>query len=181
MGTESSAAEATTISEDDVIRQEIEAARAGNAAAGRELLQRVSVGLGNGELHPLLAEYHADCLWNHLRLGVSLERAMHVYRYLEKPTAYDPIELAAVFELLVEFAGMKKGAARGWIKDNIGAGKQIVESAAAAVDIKSLAPPDDKGADRADARAYRRARYLDLLLHTAGSMRRAVSEVLDKV
>ena len=181
MGNESPAADTSTAAVDKVIRQEIEQARAGDAAAGRELLQRISIGLSNGDLHPLLAEYHADCLWNHLRLGVSLERALHVYRYLEKPTAYDPIELAAVFELLVEFGGMKKGAARGWIKDNIGAGKQVTESAAAAVNIKSLDAFDDASGDRVDAKAYRRARYLDLLLHTAGSLRRSVGEVLDKV
>ena len=165
---------------DAQIRQQIANARAGDVAAGRELLQQISLGLSSGELHPLLAEYHADCLWNHLRLGVSLERAMHVYKYLEKPTAYDPIELAAVFELLVEFANMKKGAAKAWIKQHIGAGKQTTENAAVAVNIKAL----DAGADGveagADSREYRRARYLDLLLHTAGSMRKAVSEALEQ-
>jgi len=179
MSTEPSGKESTPVSVDELIAHEIASARAGDATAGRELLHRISLGLSNGDLHPMLAEYHADCLWNHLRLGVSLERAMHVYRYQVKPTAHDPIELAAVFELLVEFAGMKKGAAKGWIKQNIGAGKQTTESAAAAVNIKAL--DTDERAAGADSEAYRRARYLDLLLHTAGSMRRVVSAALDQV
>jgi len=161
-----------------VIREEITAARSGDAAAGRALLQRISLGLSRGDLHPLLADYHADCLWSHLRLGVSLERALHVYRYQEKPTAHDPVELAAVFELLVEFGGMKKGAAKGWIKQHLGAAKQTTEAAAAAVDIRALDVPDDGDAA---SKAYRRARYLDLLLHTAGSLRRAVGPALERV
>ena len=181
MSTEPSKHQGAPDSVDELIAREIASARAGDAAAGRELLHRISLGLSNGDLHPMLADYHADCLWNHLRLGVSLERAMHVYKYQEKPTAYDPIELAAVFELLVEFAGMKKGAAKGWIKQNIGAGKQTTESAADAVNIKALDSADDQAGDGAGSGAYRRARYLDLLLHTAGSMRRVVSEALDQV
>jgi hypothetical protein len=170
--------------QDDVTPSEIELierAEAGDASAGRELLRAISLGLSRGDLHPTLARYHADCLWNHVQLGISLERALHVYKYQIKAMAHDPVELAAVFELLVEFAGMKKGAARSWIKDHIGASKQTTESAHAAVNLKALDAFDDSMAgqtDSRDAALYRRARYLDLLLHTAGSMRRVVSEVV---
>ena len=166
-----------TPSEDELI----ERAEAGDATAGRELLRAISLGLSRGDLHPTLARYHADCLWNHVQLGISLERALHVYKYQIKAMAHDPVELAAVFELLVEFGGMKKGAARSWIKNNIGAGKQTTESAHAAVNLKALDVFDESAAGKADspdAELYRRARYLDLLLHTAGSMRRLVSEVV---
>ena len=159
----------------------IERAEAGDASAGRELLRAISLGLTRGDLHPTLAKFHADCLWNHVQLGISLERALYVYRYQIKATAHDPVELAAVFELLVEFAGMKKGAAKSWIKTNIGASKQTTESAHAAVNLEALNTIDDSASGQADpheAERYRRARYLDLLLHTAGSMRRIVSEVV---
>ena len=156
----------------------IERARAGDAVAGRELLRRISLGLSDGDLHPQLAAYHADCLWNHLHLGVSLERALHVYKYQIDPMAFDPIELAAVYELLLEFAGMKKGEAKSWIKSHIGAGKKTTENAAAAVNIKALDAFDSKVEGREsppEPEPFRRERYLDLLLHTAGSMRRLVS------
>lgn len=159
----------------------IERAEAGDATAGRELLRAISLGLTRGDLHPALARFHADCLWNHVQLGISLERALYVYRYQVKAMAHDPVELAAVFELLVEFAGMKKGAAKSWIKTNIGASKQTTESAHAAVNLKALNTIDDSvvgQADSSDAERDRRARYLDLLLHTAGSMRILVSEVV---
>jgi len=159
----------------------IERAEAGDATAGRELLRTISVGLTRGDLHPTLAKYHADCLWNHVQLGISLERALHVYRYQIKATAHDPVELAAVFELLVEFADMKKGAAKSWIKANVGASKQTTESAHAAVNLKALNTIDDSVAGQADpseVESYRKARYLDLLLHTAGSMRKMVSELV---
>ena len=166
-------------SKDEIIENQIERAKAGDASAARELLRRIAHGLGSGNLHPLLAQYHADCLWNHVQLGVSLDRALHVYRYQIKSTTFDPVELAAVFELLVEFAGMKKGEARAWIKTHIGASKKITENASAAVDIQALdtfEPGEAGQTDSADAEPYRRARYLDLLLHTAGSMRRIVVE-----
>ena len=166
-------------SEDESIGNRIERAKAGDASAGRELLRSISLGLSCGKLHPLLAQYHADCLWNHIQLGVSLERALHVYRYQIKSTNFDPIELAAVFELLIEFAGMKKGEAKAWIKSHIGASKKITENASAAVDIQALDSLDLGGEGQTeppDPELYRRARYLDLLLHTAGSMRRIVVE-----
>ena len=159
----------------------IERARAGDAMAGRELLRSISLGLSRGDLHPQLAAYHADCLWNHLHLGISLERALHVYKYQINPTAYDPIELAAVYELLLEFADMKKGEAKAWIKTHIGASKKITENAMAAVNIKALDAFEigaQEQGDLPDAELYRRQRYLDLLLHAAGSMRRAVAEVV---
>ena len=159
----------------------IERAEAGDATAGRELLRAISLGLSRGDLHPALARYHADCLWNHVQLGISLERALHVYKYQVQATAHDPVELAAVFELLVEFGGMKKGAARSWIKTNVGASKQTTESAHAAVNLKALDAFDERmtgQGDSPDAERYRRARYLDLLLHTAGSLRRLVSDVV---
>jgi hypothetical protein len=159
----------------------IERARAGDAVAGRELLRIISLGLRRGDLHPQLAAYHADCLWNHVHLGLSLERALHVYKYQVNPTAYDPIELAAVYELLLEFADMKKGEAKAWIKGHIGASKKTTENATAAVNIKALDAFDIGDQERAgspDTEAYRRERYLDLLLHTAGSMRKIVSGVV---
>lgn len=164
-------------SEDELI----ERARAGDAAAGRELLRSISLGLSGGGLHPRLAAYHADCLWNHVHLGISLERALHVYKYQINPTAYDPIELAAVYELLLEFADMKKGEAKAWIKSHIGASKKTTENAMAAVNIKALDAFEMNGEGQTGsegAEPYRRQRYLDLLLHTAGSMRRIVSEVI---
>ena len=159
----------------------IERARAGDAVAGRELLRSISLGLSRGNLHPQLAAYHADCLWNHVHLGISLERALHVYKYQVKPTAYDPIELAAVYELLLEFGNMKKGEAKAWIKGHIGASKKTTENATAAVNIKSLDTfglGDQEKAGSPDTEAFRRERYLDLLLHTAGSMRKFVSDVV---
>ena len=166
---------------DEVIERAIERAKGGDSAAGRELLRSISLGLSNGDLHPLLAAYHADCLWSHVYLGISLERALHVYKYQIKSTAYDPIELAAVLELLVEFADMKKGEAKAWIKSHIGASKKTTENADAAVDIKALNSFEEDGSghiDSPDPELYRRQRYLDLLLHTAGSMRKTVSEVI---
>jgi len=159
----------------------IERARAGDALAGRELLRSISIGLSRGDLHPQLAAYHADCLWNHVHLGISLERALHVYKYQINPTAYDPIELAAVYELLLEFADMKKGEAKAWIRGHIGASKKTTENATAAVNIKALDSFDIGGEEQTgspDNEAYRRERYLDLLLHTAGSMRKIVSAVV---
>jgi hypothetical protein len=159
----------------------IERARAGDALAGRELLRNISLGLSRGDLHPQLAAYHADCLWNHVHLGVSLERALHVYKYQINPTAYDPIELAAVYELLLEFADMKKGEAKAWIRHNIGAGKKTTENATAAVNIKALDAfdiGDEEQAASQGTEGYRRERYLDLLLHTAGSMRKIVSAIV---
>ncbi len=155
----------------------IERARSGDAAAGRKLLRSISVGLMKGELHPALAAYHADCLWDYVHLGVSLERALHVYTYQSEAAEYDPVELAAVFELLTEFGGMKKSAARAWMKDHIGAAKKLTESASAAVNIMALEDFEQPGKDAPDAspsEAYRRQRYLDLLLHTAGSLRKFV-------
>lgn len=169
----------TPLSEDEVFESQIERAKAGDASAGRGLLRSIARGLGDGSLHPLLAQYHADCLWSHVQLGVSLDRALHVYSYQVQSTTFDPVELAAVFELLVEFGGMKKGVARAWIKTHIGASKKITENASAAVDIQALdrfEPGDAGQTDPVDGGGYRRARYLDLLLHTAGSMRRIVVE-----
>jgi transcriptional antiterminator Rof (Rho-off) len=156
----------------------IERARAGDALAGRELLRRISLGLSRGDLHPQLAAYHADCLWNHVHLGISLERALHVYKYQINPTAYDPIELAAVYELLLEFTDMKKGEAKAWIRSHIGASKKTTENAMAAVNIKALDAFDIGGEAQAGSEEYRRERYLDLLLHTAGSMRKIVAGVV---
>ena len=155
----------------------IERARTGDVAAGRELLRAISVGLMNGNLHPALAAYHADCLWDHVHLGISLERALHVYSYQSRAAEFDPIELAAVFELLVEFGGMKKGEARAWIKENIGAGKKATENASLAANIKALNDFERVGKEddgTSSAERYRRQRYLDLLLHTAGSLRKFV-------
>jgi hypothetical protein len=169
-------------SDDEIIAYAIESAEAGDAEAGRELLRHVALGLASGKLHPLLAAYHADCLWNHIQLGVSLERALHVYKYQIRSTGFDPIELAAVFELLTEFAGMKKGEARNWIKDHIGAGKKVTENANAAVDIQALGSPDPGQTAKtnpSDPVRFSRERYLDLLLHTAGSMRKVVVEGVD--
>jgi len=166
-------------SAEEIIQYEIERAEAGDATAGRDLLRTISLGLASGKLHPLLAAYHADCLWNHIQLGVSLERALHVYKYQIKSSGFDPIELAAVYELLIEFAGMKKGEARDWIKNHIGANKKTVENAIAAVDVKTLDSLDLNDAQQVntpDPKLFRRERYLDLLLHTAGSMRRVVVE-----
>ena len=156
----------------------IERARAGDALAGRELLRRISLGLSRGNLHPQLAAYHADCLWNHVHLGISLERALHVYKYQINPTAYDPIELAAVYELLLEFTDMKKGEVKAWIKTQIGASKKTTENATAAVNIKALDAFDISGEAQVGSEEYRRERYLDLLLHTAGSMRKIVAGVV---
>lgn len=159
----------------------IERARTGDVIAGRELLRNISLGLSRGDLHPQLAAYHADCLWNHVHLGISLERALHVYKYQINPTAYDPIELAAVYELLLKFTDMKKGEAKAWIRSHIGASKKLTENATAAVNIKALDAFDIGGEEQAVSsvtEAYRRERYLDLLLHTAGSMRKIVSGVV---
>ena len=155
----------------------IERARSGDAAAGRRLLRIISIGLMKGELHPALAAYHADCLWDYVHLGVSLERALHVYTYQSQAAEFDPVELAAVFELLTEFGGMKKGEARAWVKEHIGAGKKVTENASAAVNIMALEDferPGEKGGESSASEAYRRQRYLDLLLHTAGSLRKFV-------
>jgi hypothetical protein len=155
----------------------IERARSGDAVAGRQLLRSISVGLMKGELHPALAAYHADCLWDYVHLGVSLERALHVYTYQSQATEYDPVELAAVFELLTEFGGMKRSQARTWIKEHIGAGKKVTENASAAVNIMALENFEQPAGHEDDASptgAYRRQRYLDLLLHTAGSLRKFV-------
>lgn len=155
----------------------IERARSGDAAAGRQLLRSISVGLMKGELHPALAAYHADCLWDYVHLGVSLERALHVYTYQSQATEFDPVELAAVFELLIEFGGMKKNEAKSWIKLHIGAGKKVTENASAAVNIMALEnfeQPEEKVRESSTPETYRRQRYLDLLLHTAGSLRKFV-------
>lgn len=154
----------------------IERARTGDVAAGRELLRAISVGLMKGNLHPALAAYHADCLWDHVHLGISLERALHVYAYQSRAAEFDPIELAAVFELLVGFGGMKKGEAKDWIKENIGAGKKATENASLAANIKALDDFEQFGKKEGDSSGerYRRQRYLDLLLHTAGSLRKFV-------
>jgi len=177
MGIDPTEDDAESSSIEELIEQEIARAEEGDAAAGRELLLSISHGLTRGNLHPMLAKYHADCLWNHVQLGISLERALHVYKYQIKATAFDPIELAAVFELLVEFGDMKKGDARAWIKSHIGASKKAIENASAAVDIKALEAAA-LGGSESDQELYRRQRYLDLLLHTAGSMRRIVSEAI---
>lgn len=155
----------------------IERARSGDAVAGRKLLRSISIGLMKGELHPALATYHADCLWDYVHLGVSLERALHVYTYQTQATEFDPVELAAVFQLLTEFGDMKKSEARAWVKEHIGAGKKVTENASAAVNIMALEDfeqPGEQVSDSSTSEAYRRQRYLDLLLHTAGSLRKFV-------
>lgn len=155
----------------------IERARSGDAAAGRKLLRSISVGLMKGELHPALAAYHADCLWDYVHLGVSLERALHVYTYQSQATDFDPVELAAAFELLIEFGGMKKSEAKVWIKQHIGAGKKTTENASAAVNVMALEnfeQAEENVPDSSTPETYRRQRYLDLLLHTAGSLRKFI-------
>jgi hypothetical protein len=110
-------------------------------------------------------------------LDVDQGRVVKGTNFVDIRDAGDPVELAAVFELLTEFGGMKKSQARTWIKEHIGAGKKVTENASAAVNIMALEnfeQPAEHARDASPTEAYRRQRYLDLLLHTAGSLRKFV-------
>ena len=110
----------------------IEKAEAGDDEAGREILKSIALAIMGGRFDSQFFPFLADCLFEYLDDGISLERALCVEAVKNeggKPAKYDKQELAAVAILLIEHMGYTPAQAKKWISREIGAGRTSVEEA----------------------------------------------------
>ncbi len=144
------------------LQETLARAKRGDAEAGKEALKTAVTALDTKDFNSPVIQYLARCLWDYVGNDIPLERALNVEDEPNKggrKLKYDPVELMAVDVLLRYHAGMTPEEAIAWIDNNIGADRRTVQRIRV-----QYAPMEEM--DR------------DLLLHSTGSLRKNLEDVL---
>jgi len=148
-------------------RELIKRAEAGDAEAGREILNQVVGAIYSGRFDQQLFPFLADALVLYLKDGVALDRALGVEQFDVggAPKKYNPDELAAVDVLLQFHLGHQPEQAISWIQENIGADRRTVQHLRNQYRINEYY-------------SNPKPEHRDTLLHMAGSLRQQIAEAI---
>lgn len=139
----------------------IRRAKAGDAEAGREILQSIVHCIDAGKTDGPLFHFLAENLWLFLSDRIPLERALCVEESGAggRPPTYDMMEVLAV-DALLRRCRFSKEDAIAWIQENIGADRTTVQRYRRAATDSFYGQSDDD------------------LLHMAGSHRQKVADTI---